>query len=55
VNLKTMLARFESALGCHNLAEEMVLVLEPKIPISPKDTIEKCGGIRVSRFTVFGL
>jgi hypothetical protein len=29
-----MLARFESALGYHNLAEEMVLVSEPKIPIS---------------------
>jgi hypothetical protein len=36
VNLKTMLARFESALGYHNLAEEMVLLPEPKIPISSK-------------------
>jgi hypothetical protein len=36
VNLKTMLARFESALGYHNLAEEMVLLPEPKTPISSK-------------------
>jgi len=36
VNLKTMLARFESALGCQDLAEEMVLLPEPKIPISQK-------------------
>lgn len=36
MNLKTMLARFESALGYHDLAEEMVLLPEPKIPISPK-------------------
>lgn len=36
MNLKTMLARFESALGYHNLAEEMVLLSEPKTPISSK-------------------
>ncbi|MCW6052714.1 universal stress protein [Lyngbya sp. CCAP 1446/10] len=29
-----MLARFESALGYQNLAEEMVLLPEPKVPIS---------------------
>jgi hypothetical protein len=31
VNLKTMLARFESALGYQNLAEEMVLLPEPQL------------------------
>ena len=31
MNLKTMLARFESALGYQNLAEEMVLVPEPQV------------------------
>jgi hypothetical protein len=36
VNLKTMLARFESVLGHQNLAEEMVLLPEPKLPISQK-------------------
>ena len=36
MNLKTMLARFESALGYHDLAEEMVLLPEPKTPISSK-------------------
>jgi hypothetical protein len=41
VNLKTILARFESALGCHNLAEEMVLLPEPKIPISSKSKSAK--------------
>ena len=41
MNLKTMLARFESALGCHNLAEEMVLLSEPKTPISPKEKLAK--------------
>lgn len=37
MNLKTMLARFESALGCQNLAEEMVLVPASKQTISPKE------------------
>lgn len=41
MNLKTMLARFESALGCQNLAEEMVLLSEPKTPISQKDQLAK--------------
>jgi len=36
VNLKTILARFESALGYQNLAEEMVLLPEPKVPVSKK-------------------
>ena len=31
MNLKTMLARFESALGYQNLAEEMVLLPEPQL------------------------
>jgi hypothetical protein len=31
VNLKTILARFESALGYQNLAEEMVLLPEPQV------------------------
>ena len=31
MNLKTMLARFESALGYQNLAEEMVLLPEPQV------------------------
>lgn len=41
MNLKTMLARFESALGGDNLAEEMVLGPEPKIPISSRDKLAK--------------
>jgi len=41
VNLKTMLARFESALGGYKLAEEMVLVPEPKRPISSRDKLAK--------------
>jgi hypothetical protein len=41
VNLKTMLARFESALGCHNLAEEMLLVPGPKTSISQPDKLAK--------------
>jgi hypothetical protein len=36
VNLKTILARFESALGYQNLAEEMVLLPESKVPVSQK-------------------
>ncbi|MEG3843641.1 universal stress protein [Microcoleus sp. herbarium14] len=36
MNLKTILARFESALGYQNLAEEMVLLPEPKVPSSQK-------------------
>ncbi|MEG4804188.1 universal stress protein [Microcoleus sp. ARI1-B5] len=36
MNLKTILARFESALGYQNLAEEMVLLPEPKVPVSKK-------------------
>ncbi len=36
MNLKTMLARFESALGYQNLAEEMVLLPEPTLPVSKK-------------------
>ncbi|WP_293174520.1 MULTISPECIES: universal stress protein [unclassified Microcoleus] len=36
MNLKTILARFESALGCQNLAEEMVLLPESKVPVSKK-------------------
>jgi hypothetical protein len=36
VNLKTILARFESALGYQNLAEEMVLLPEQKVPVSQK-------------------
>ncbi|MBE9165612.1 universal stress protein [Tychonema sp. LEGE 06208] len=31
-----MLARFESALGYQNLAEDMVLLPEPKVPVSQK-------------------
>ncbi len=41
MNLKTMLARFESALGYQNLAEEMVLLPEPKVPISKKSKSPK--------------
>ncbi|MGL5058633.1 MAG: universal stress protein [Microcoleus sp.] len=41
MNLKTMLARFESALGCQGLAEEMVLLPEPKKPISQKGEATK--------------
>lgn len=41
MNLKTILARFESALGCQNLAEEMVLVPAPKQMISPGDKLAK--------------
>ncbi|MEG4342460.1 universal stress protein [Microcoleus sp. A003_D6] len=41
MNLKTMLARFESALGYQNLAEEMVLLPEPKLPISKKSKSPK--------------
>jgi hypothetical protein len=41
VNLKTMLARFESALGYQNLAEEMVLLPEPKGSISKKSKSPK--------------
>lgn len=36
MNLKTILARFESALGCQNLAEEMVLLPEQKVAVSKK-------------------
>ncbi|MEG3860507.1 universal stress protein [Microcoleus sp. herbarium12] len=36
MNLKTILARFESALGYQNLTDEMVLLPEPKAPISKK-------------------
>ncbi|MEG4519452.1 MULTISPECIES: universal stress protein [unclassified Microcoleus] len=41
MKLKTMLARFESALGYQNLAEEMVLLPEPKVPISKKSQSPK--------------
>ena len=41
MNLKTILARFESALGYQNLAEEMVLLPEPKVPISKKSKSTK--------------
>jgi len=41
VNLKTILARFESTLGSQNLAEEMVLLPEPKVPISKKSKSTK--------------
>lgn len=41
MNLKTMLARFESALGCQGLAEEMVLLPEPKTRISRKSESAK--------------
>jgi len=41
VNLKTILARFESALGYQNLAEEMVLLPEQKAPISQKSKSPK--------------
>jgi len=41
VNLKTILARFESALGYQNLAEEMVLLPEPKVPTSKKSKSTK--------------
>ncbi|MEG4145287.1 universal stress protein [Microcoleus sp. Pol12B5] len=41
MKLKTMLARFESALGYQNLAEEMVLLPEPKVPISKKSKSPK--------------
>ena len=36
MNLKTILARFESALGHQNLAEEMMLLPEPKVPNAKK-------------------
>ncbi len=41
MNLKTILARFESALGCQNLAEDMVLLPEPKVPVSQKSKSTK--------------
>ena len=41
MNLKTMLARFESALGYQNLAEEMVLLPEPKVQSAKKSTATK--------------
>lgn len=41
MNLKTMLARFESALGYQNLAEEMVLLPEQKVSISKKSKSPK--------------
>ncbi|MEG3848840.1 universal stress protein [Microcoleus sp. herbarium19] len=41
MNLKTILARFESALGCQNLAEEMVLLPEPKVPVPKKSKSAK--------------
>jgi len=41
VNLKTILARFESALGYQNLAEEMVLLPEPQVPIYKKSKSTK--------------
>lgn len=41
MNLKTMLARFESALGYQNLAEEMVLLAEPTLPVSKKSKSSK--------------
>lgn len=41
MNLKTILARFESALGHQNLAEEMILLPEPKVPIPKKSKSTK--------------
>ncbi len=41
MKLKTMLARFESALGYQNLAEEMVLLPEPTLPVSKKSKSPK--------------
>lgn len=41
MKLKTMLARFESALGYQNLAEEMVLLPEPTLPVSKKSRSPK--------------
>ncbi|HSF72382.1 MAG TPA: universal stress protein [Microcoleus sp.] len=41
MNLKTMLARFESALGYQNLAEEMVLLPEPKVQTYQKSPATK--------------
>jgi len=41
VNLKTILTRFESALGYQNLAEEMVLLPEPKVPLANKSKSTK--------------
>ena len=41
MNLKTMLARFESALGYQNLAEEMVLLPEPQVQRSKKSKATK--------------
>ncbi|MEG4278446.1 universal stress protein [Microcoleus sp. MON1_C1] len=41
MNLKTMLARFESALGYQNLAEEMVLLPEPTLPVYKKSKSPK--------------
>ncbi|MEG3871928.1 universal stress protein [Microcoleus sp. Z1_B5] len=41
MNLKTMLARFESALGYQNLAEEMVLLPEPQVQGSKKSKVTK--------------
>ena len=41
MNLKTMLARFESALGYQNLAEEMVLLPEPTLPVCKKSQSPK--------------
>ena len=41
MNLKTILARFESALGYQNLAEEMLLLPEPKVPIPKKSKSTK--------------
>jgi nucleotide-binding universal stress UspA family protein len=41
VNLKTMLARFESALGYQNLAEEMVLLPEPQVESAKKSKATK--------------
>ncbi|MEG4232071.1 universal stress protein [Microcoleus sp. Pol11C3] len=41
MKLKTMLARFESALGYQNLAEEMVLLPEPQVQGSKKSKVTK--------------
>ena len=41
MNLKTMLARFESALGYQNLAEEMVLLPEPQVQSAKKSKATK--------------
>ena len=41
MNLKTILARFESALGYQNLAEEMLLLPEPKVLIPKKSKSTK--------------